>query len=199
MTIIQNAGPANGRDVVRQALAIRMPQGRSFSTPLGGAPQAGSPVPFYHLPLSKLDSQDPLSQATLSGWRYPVVGGINPGLADLREGSDDSSPMYAGLVHGGMVQRFMQAALLAEQTLGSTSDAFEPRILDVPALQFSALWLVGKTTNYFISLLEGRPPGSAPLAVVSDIVPSLIAKAGARHAAASSPFGGSSVGGSPTN
>ena len=198
MTIKSNAGPVNGGDVVRQALAARMPQAKNFSTPLGGAPQTGSPVPFYHLSLAQLDSADPLASATITGWRYPVVGGINPGLVDVREGSNVTPATFAGLIHGIMVQRFMQASLLAEQTLASQTDVYQPRLLDVPALQFAALWLHGTSTNYFISLLDGHPLGSAPLVLVSDVLPDLRARATARTAA-TTPTGGAAPRSTPTN
>jgi hypothetical protein len=94
----------------------------------------------------------------------------------------------------------MQAALLAEQSLSAASEDFEPRLLDVPALPFVALWLHGNaTTEYFIALLEGRTPGTAPLRLVKEILPELRYRASERaKRRAATPDGGGPAG-TPTN
>lgn len=196
MTIKSHAGPIDGRAVMQQALATRVPQAEMFSTPLGGAPQTGSPVPFYHLSLDALTEPNPLEFATMTGWQYPVVGGIDPGLADIRDVPDGPSS-FAGLSHGLLAQRFIQASLLAEQALAAQAEEYQPRLLDIPALQFAALWLYGTTTSYFVSLLDGRPAGTAPLKLVTEIMSDLKARADSRsHGLA--PLGGGSAD-TPTN
>jgi hypothetical protein len=90
----------------------------------------------------------------------------------------------------------MQAALLGEQQLGGLEEEFEPRLLDVPALQFAAVWFQSAAQEYFISLLDGTPPGTSKLMLTQDIVPELRARMAARSAYA--PAGGSSTG-SQTN
>ena len=193
MTIKRLDGPPDGQKVMMRELGKRIPAAARFATPLGGAPQAGSPVPFYHLGLEDLTKQSPLSKATVTGWRFPIVGGIHPGLAIIAGMADGSSSTFEGLSHGLIAARFIQAALLANEKLGSDVAEYEPRLLDVPALQFAALWLHGQK-NWFIPLLEGRPLGTAPLAMVSSILPDLRARA-AKRVAPDAPVGA----GTPTN
>ena len=194
MTLKRFDGPPDGHKVVLQELGKRMPRAAQFATPLGGAPQACSPVPCYHLGLEDLKKRAPLGKAMVTGWRFPIVGGIHPGLAIIRGLKDGSSSTFEGLSQGIIAARFVQAALLADEKLGAEVAEYEPRLLDVPALQFAALWLAGKK-NWFIPLLEGRPPGTSPLAMVPNILTDLRARAAIR-APAGAPVGG---GGTPTN
>jgi hypothetical protein len=76
-----------------------------------------------------------------------------------------------------LAERFLQASAYADEQLGDQAEEYEPRLLDVPALWFAALWLEGSTSRYFIPLLDGRPPGTAPLKMVQDILPILKARA----------------------
>lgn len=194
MTINRANGPAGGRDVVNRALAVRMGSLRAAASPMGGSVGFGSPVPVYHIGLDSVTNQaDPLTAARQTSWRFPVIGagaGSPAGLVTVRETATD--PSFEGLSHGVLAQNFLRAASLAEQTFGSSPDVFDPRLLEVPALQYAALWLVGGGTNHFIPLLDGNPPGSAPLSVINDILPALKARVGYRanapaHGLTSSP------------
>lgn len=180
MPINSNAGPINGRTVMQEALSDRMTQTRTTGSPLGGFPQTGAPLPVYDLPLLQIQDAHPLDAATLTSWRYPVIGGLHPGLADIRESKSGGLASFGGLSHGPMAARLIQASLLAEQTIGAKPEHYEPRLLDVPALQFSALWLHGDESEYFISLMDGHPPGSAPLKVVDEITSELRARTATR-------------------
>jgi hypothetical protein len=198
VAIKSNLGPPNGHQVMQRALAYRVPQTANImSTPLGGAPQTGSPIPVYHLPLAQLKDSDPLASAKLTCWSYPVIGGMRPGLADIRENSVDGTTSFAGLSYGILATRFLEASVLAEHSLNAADEEFEPRLLDVPALRFAALWLHGSSTDHFIPLLEGSPPGSAPLKLVANVVADLQSRAIAQSRRAI-PTGGGAPG-TPTN
>ena len=172
MAIESNVGPVNGRSVLQKALTDRAPQAFIFSSPLRGNPQTGSPVPVYHLTLEQTQGQKPVAGARMTRWLYPVIGGFHPGLADIRD-SNDGLTRFAGLSHGILAKRFLEASLFAEQALEDEPESFQPRLLEVPALRFAALWLRGPMTEHFVSLLEGRPPGTTPLKLVNDIVSDL--------------------------
>ena len=180
MPINPNAGPTNGRTVMQEALSARVSQTRTTGSPLGGAPQTGSPLPVYDLPIGRMQDARPLDEAMLTSWRYPVIGGLYPALVDIRESANDGLASFGGLSHGPMAARLIQASLLAEQTLGANPERYEPRLLDVPALQFSALWLHGDESEHFISLMDGHPPGTAPLKMVDDIASELRVRAATR-------------------
>lgn len=199
MAIKSNPGPANARAVMQRALTARLPQAASFSSPLGGAPQTGSPVPVHYLSLVALADQHPLMSTTVTSWLYPVIGGVRPGLADIRENAGTAGPSFGGLSQGILAARFIDACVLAEKSLAALEEEFEPRLLDAPALQFAALWLHGSNTEHFISLLDGKPPGSAPLRIVSDVVPDLQSRAAARSNLAGPAMAGIAPAGTPTN
>jgi hypothetical protein len=198
MAIKSNAGPTGGRDVVQQALSLRSRHPRTFSAPLGGGaavPATGSPVPIYDLTVVQLGQPDPLASAALARWCYPVVEGQHMALVDLRVDDGGRPVEFGGLSRGLLADRFAEAASMAEKLLSAHPADLEPRLLDVPALRFVALWLHGRDEDHFVSLLEGRPPGSQPLALVDDVVAGLRARVGVLPA--TSPMPGPS--GPPTN
>ena len=200
MAIKSHTGPADGRAVMEAALSTRTPNRMRFTTPLGGAPQSASPVPFFHLSIDQLAGVDPLGTATMTGWRYPIVGGIKPGLADVRGPTGGGAgSQFGGLSHGLMAQRFLEAAILAEQQLGDSAEVYQPRLLDVPALQYAALWLESPTGRRFVPLLEGRPAGTAPLKLVDDIVTDLRSRASARAQQTATPAPGTPAPTTPEN
>jgi hypothetical protein len=152
----------------------------------GGAPQTGSALPIYVITRDEAGTPDPLAEAKLTGWRYPIVG-AEPGLASLA--GDAEQPHFAGISHGTLPQRVLDAATLAEAVLGSEVEHFEPRLLEIPALRIYCLWFKGEQTDRFISLMDGQPPGTEPLTIEQEIVPR-IKSALSRSTLSSPPPGG---------
>lgn len=173
MTIKRHIGPADGQQVARAAIAARqhrVPHLRS----LVGPAQMGSPIPYY---VMRIDQAQQLpADATIAGWRYILIGGIVPGMVDIAARPEGNA--FGGLSHGIVPQRVVEAGMMAEQILGNRAEEFEPRLLEVPAAHLLALWLRGPN-DYFISLLDGSPPGSAPLKMIDDIRPQLTTAAAA--------------------
>ena len=190
MTIRNQNEPPGGRDIVNAALRARSPRTANLMALGGAAAQTGRALPIYILTLEDASAADPLALAKLTGWRYPIVGGELPGLASLAQGPDQ--PQYAGITHGLLPQRLLEAAKLAEETLASSSESYEPRLLDAPALRIYCLWLAG-ASNYFISLMDGQPPGTSDLRIEDDIVARIRAALAARTSHLRQ------VDGSPTN
>lgn len=178
MTIKPHNGPLSGRKVMQRALLQRLPQAPQFGTPTGGGMQTGSPIPVYLLAPHRLVDSKPLDWAELTSWRYPVVGAAEASMAEIREGRNGVCD-FAGLSRGLLSKRVFDAADLAERSLAAHPTVYEPRLLEVPALRFVALWLFSGEDQLFIPLLEGTPPGSAPLIMVDDVIVLLRARAGA--------------------
>lgn len=164
MAIIRHSGPRDGLQVISRELARRSHAVHQL-LPLGGSPQASSPLPVYQLTLEQAAQANCLDGATNTGWYYPIIGGAAPGLAQVREKPTGS--VYEGLTQGPLPTRIVAASYLADQRLGTAAETYEPRILFVHALHIAALWLHG-ASDLLIPLLEGQPPGSAPLRLVSD-------------------------------
>lgn len=203
MPITSHVGPLDGRSILEQALSTRQGAAPAMAAPLGGTPFAGSPLPVYHLALHDLDGEAPLDRAVRTGWRYPVVGGLEPGLADIREAaSGRGASSFGGLSQGLLPRRLLEASQLAETALAGRAQSYEPRMLEVPAVLFSALWLHGADDEAFVSLLDGLPPGSATLELRADVVAELRARAAtrARQGANPRPAGPAASGSAtPTN
>jgi len=160
--------PAGGRDIVNGALSERAQRGPQLPA-LCGVPQTGAALPVYLLSREEAALADPLQAAKLVGWKYPVIGGASPGIASLLAAPDGLK--FAGINHGPLPERLLEAAVLAESNLGPLNEVFEPRLLEIPALRIYALWLYRDQENYFISLLDGQPPGSSQLQMENGIAP----------------------------
>ncbi len=179
MAIVVQAEPAGARDMVHAALAQRANRAGTLDA-LRGAPQTAVPLPVYVLGAADAALADPLAAATRVGWRYPVVGGAAPGLAYLRE--DAAGLTFAGLSHGAVVGRLLDAAVLAEDNLGARPENFEPRLLEIPALRLCALWMRGAAgSNFFITLLDGERPIAGPLQLERSIQPRVAAALAGRR------------------
>ncbi|SCX57583.1 hypothetical protein [Nitrosospira sp. Nsp1] len=185
MTIKSYQGPSDGLTVMAAALAARAPAKTAAFSPLGGASHAGGPVPFYHLSLDNLQNDTALEQSVQTGWRYPVLGSSKAGLVDIRGEEGAKGASFGGLSHGIVTERFLEASALADKQLAGSAEEYEPRLLDVPALNFIALWLVGSRQHWFVPLLEGQPPGSASLQMLPTILPLLRSRAVLRVATGS--------------
>lgn len=153
MTIRQSRPPEGGRQAISAALSRRLPRAAALS-PLGGSPATGAALPMYNIELDQTGLPDPLEAATLVGWRYPVVGGPEAGLAHLgTEGTDNE---YQGLTRGYLPQRLVEAASIADEAVGGSSNDYEARLLQIPALRIVSLWMAGENDNRFVILTDGR-------------------------------------------
>jgi hypothetical protein len=191
MAIRNQNEPMGGRDIINAALSSRLPRARNLFALGGAAAQMGRALPIYMLTLEDAAASEPLTHAKLTGWRYPIVGGPVTGLASLA-GSSSEGAHYAGITHGILPDRLLQAAAFAEAKLGPVPDEYEPRLLEAPSLKIYCLWFAG-SSNFFVSLMDGQPPGTAPLKMETDI------SARIRDAMAVSRSPAVPLGGSPTN
>lgn len=122
---------------------------------LRGSPRTGSPLPVYRMGGTNTALPNSLRRAKIRGWQYPLIGGESPGLVHLSKAHDGLK--YAGVTEGPFVRRLLDAASLAEERLADSSQMFEPRLLEIPALQIYLLWLRPKQgANIFVSLSERK-------------------------------------------
>jgi hypothetical protein len=123
---------------------------------LGGARiNLSQPLPVYRLGLDELQGPESLDKAQHVGWRYLVErpGGGSAAYADVKETSGEE-PRFASLSQNRNAARLSQAAHLAERVAKDLRDDCEARILDVPALYISTIWLTC-TTPIFIPFIDG--------------------------------------------
>jgi hypothetical protein len=134
MPIKSHIEPARGQDIVHTALSQRSHRGRHLPA-LRGSPQTGAPLPVYLLGCDEALRADPLSAAKLIDWKYPIAGGDSAGLAAFPTAPDGLK--FAGISHGPLAGRLLDAAVLAENHLKSLAEEFEPRLLEIPALRYT--------------------------------------------------------------
>ena len=168
MAFKNRAEPTGGREVVGDALGRRRHQAHSMPS-LRGAPRIGAPLPVFLIHRRDAKRRAPMSAARLVGWRYPIVGAEEVALASLREG--EHGKVFTGIEHGLLPERLMDAAKLADSKLKGRPSHFEPRLLEVPSLRIHVLWLYRARQSRFVSLMEGRPPGTGELTFVRSIAP----------------------------
>ncbi|MFC5550974.1 hypothetical protein [Massilia aerilata] len=167
---------------MEQALAIRAHPITEHAMPLAGARQSGAPVPVFYLEPQQLTGPDPLSSAVQTNWVYPVMAGGEPGLVDIRPADNESVSEFGGIYYGLLARRVGESVQLAQLAVGENNMAFQLRLLQMPELDFAALWLKGRNEDYFISLFEGRPPGTATLQLQGDVLAELREQAAHRFA-----------------
>jgi len=161
MAIVQKQQPPpSGPRVIGRALRdLRGPP--DTRALLGSASiNLSAPLPFYRLGLDQIDGSDFLKNAMQVGWRYLIeggTGGADGGVAyaDVKEtGGGDSK--FTSLSHNENAERLMQAAHLAQSVAADITGDCEARILDVPAVYVSTIWL-SCATPVFIPYIY--PPG----------------------------------------
>ena len=171
VTILQHTEPTGHRNVLQLALNRRSHRAHDLPA-LKGSPQISAPLPVYTLGRDGAATPDPLTEIRMVGWKYLIVGEDGVGLAELADSA--SGPEFCGISHGVMPQRLLDGAKIADKQLAPKREEFQARILEIPALRICALWLVGPS-NYFVSLLDGHPPGTSPLVLETDIRPRISA------------------------
>jgi hypothetical protein len=165
VTIQQSIGPAEGLAIIEKELQSRASRVAQIPS-LNGSPSLLDPVAVFHLDFKSVEYGPGLKQARRVAWWYVIVGGVKPAIATLQDSGQGLR--FAGIAHGPLAERFLEACVLADRELGSAAATYEPRIFDMPALDLIALWLFGNDQR-FISLMDGTPRGTAPLSITSDI------------------------------
>jgi len=156
MAIKTPPGPTLGTQIVGRAVNDLMPDRAAAAAVAAGgaAPQVSQPMPRYLVKLNDLTDVNFLAKAVQIGWRYLIVGAGPAAIADVKQ-VQSGAPSFDSLIHGDFADRLAQATDLAAQQYGSHPDEFEARILEIPSIQMSALWLHGPR-DVFFSTLDGQ-------------------------------------------
>jgi hypothetical protein len=167
MAITRRTGPADGPAVVDRAVRqIMRNEFEAFGAEAAGADAVAStqPIQRFRLNLGDLAGPDALVKAAPVGWSYLVVGaGPEPAaIADVGDAAAGAAPSFGSLIRGRMAKRLAAAAQLAASRYGEGNDHFEARILEIPAVYMTALWLHG-ARDIFIPFLEGATKDGDPV------------------------------------
>ena len=160
MTIKISPGPAGAIQVVEGAVNDLMVDHTVALAAGGGATQVSQPIQRFLLKLNDLTDTDFLAKAAPIGWRYLILGPGPIAVADVKE-MQSGAPSFDSLIHGEIADRLAKASELAEQRYGAQANEFEARILEIPSIHMSALWLHGPE-DIFIPIIEKDPKDPLP-------------------------------------
>jgi hypothetical protein len=163
MAITKAAGPLGGSTAINNSVSFLLATGPKSLSPTGGATslKASQPVRLFMLQANDIVDSNFLEHAKPIGWRYLIVNDGPIAVADVRDGAGGSQEAsFGSLIRGRVAERMNSAAQVAEQKYESTQETFEQRILEIPSLYISALWLHGPR-DIFIPFLEGAEKDGA--------------------------------------
>ncbi len=165
MTINTRRAPENCDQVLAEALRDLASSAEPTEALGGSAPEAAftKPLPVFVVGLEDAASRNIRHVENPVSWRYLVIGSDSTVLADL-----DTSPLDEGIefqrINEGQNASNLRAALeQADALFSDTHETYEVRILEIPAIYTSAVWLSGANTDIFIPYLDDvRLAGGEP-------------------------------------
>jgi hypothetical protein len=163
MPLTRPQGPRGGTAVLGRVVPHLMSRGPDALLPIGGAPppRAAQPIRVYTVKLSDLTDEKFFTRATPIGWRYLIDANGPVAVADLNEvGRGGGAPAFGRLLRGRLAVDLSRAVDYAVQQFSNDPGQYELRILEMPAVYTTALWLHGPQ-DIFIPILErGETPTS---------------------------------------
>lgn len=171
MQLTYPKAPAGGVQQLRPALqAALRTQGfginRAFANAGPGTLNLSQAFRGYSLSLEDLANGGDLAQATPGDWHYLVfAGGVSIADAQLTETTGQLE--FCALNHGALAASTISALNLAEQAPQLQGKSYELRLLFVPALQATLIWLHGDAEEVLIPI-EPTPTNLAPRQLYSE-------------------------------
>jgi hypothetical protein len=131
----------------------------------GAALKASQPVRLFTVQLNDITNDDFLKLAKPIGWRYLIVDSGPIAVADVKDlGSGGAA--FSSVTRGPIAEGLSKAADLATRRYDKDPVNYEVRILEIPSLYISALWLHGSSREVFFPFLAGG--GVNPIIVRED-------------------------------
>jgi hypothetical protein len=140
-----------------------------FGGELGATPSAAEPMPIYSIPLDVLASGSPsLEMAEQHGWRVLTRDNSGWRVVDYA-GREPARP--ASAIRGSRpAELLLQAGIrAAERDDGDAT--YEPRILEIGRLGFSALWLHSEEAPDRLYTLEDDPRERTTEDLLAELAP----------------------------
>jgi hypothetical protein len=160
MVIKRHRGPPRGASRALKEYEARADRhGRSpTADPVEGSapPSVSAPIPLFRLTLQRAKGRRPLSGLRASEWWYLVDHRGSPNFIRLgKMGGRPPGWRFLAMSNGGIVNSVVAMAHEAHRRWGGRgSESLEPRLLDIPALAFKALWLRGAKHDHLFPLSE---------------------------------------------
>jgi hypothetical protein len=171
--------PATGPGLIGKALRDLggHPDRAGLAMAGGAAINLSQPLPVYRLGLDDIDDEHCIDKAVEIGWRYLIepAGGVGgAGFADVRQ-AQGGEFKFTSLSQNANADRLLEAAHLAQQIGEGPAVEYEARILDVPAVYISAIWLAASTPVFipYVDPANLAQPG-AKVRVQPDFLKNLV-------------------------
>ncbi|HII93575.1 MAG TPA: hypothetical protein HA262_15860 [Methanosarcina sp.] len=151
MPIVYRNKPAEATEAVRTGLelmasksAFKTPRLHSAFTEKAVTPLTEQALPVYNLGLSDIAASPTTKASIHTGWRYTLKQNDEI-IAHAETVIDPNSRhLFAGTNEGPLVEGTEKAIKAAEEQSEIKKGNFEARLLFVPALHVTALWLADK-------------------------------------------------------
>ena len=199
MTIVPTETPVGlRRRAVAESAAVR-DEPDPLDTALGGEQEAtpsgaSTPLPIYSIPLAALASDPaPLQRAEQHGWRVLTRDSSTWRLVDFAR---DRLVGAASLIQRAPAARRLLRAGVAAAASDRDDVIYEPRILEIGKVGFSALWLCaqGEAEDRFFTLAD-EPHEQDIDAVLLELAPRARRRLASSVAAAAGGDGPNDLGG----
>jgi hypothetical protein len=157
MGITRPDGPSGGMAVISRVLPTLLTRELTGAAIAGGAPpkiRATQPMQLFMLQADDISGPDFVKNARPAGWRYLIFDDGPIAVADVTSDAKLERPRFGSLIRGPMASRLAEAAELAAKHYEAAPAAYEARVLEIPSLYISALWLHGHRDVLF-PFLEG--------------------------------------------
>jgi len=158
MAITRPEGPSGGAAVIGRTLPQLLSRGPKALSPTGGSAgiQASEPIRLFMLKAQDITDMDFVKKAVPVAWRYLILDQGPIAIADVKESSGLAAPSLGTLIRGPIAERLGQAAELAEEKYNADPNNYEVRILEIPSLYITTLWLHGPQDVFSRFLRERR-------------------------------------------
>jgi hypothetical protein len=152
---LRNDTPKDGHSAIAKALG-----GISAAPHNGIGGGAGDlnladPIPVYLLGLRDLKSEpDPLLAVKFVGWRYLLERPDNGQVAYADVQERNAQAEFMSITGTDVAEALLEAAHIAQSFAEKLESDVEVRILEVPAVKLSAVWL-SYSTDVFVPYIDG--------------------------------------------
>jgi hypothetical protein len=145
MAIVRSRNaPSSGPEVIGKALRdLAATRDDRFWTLGGNKLNLWQPFPVYRLDMKTFRRPEDIDKAEMFGWRYLVEDPHDQGAGFADVKVSGGSAQFTSFSKNKNAYRLIEAAHLAQAVAEKKDAAYEARILEIPQVYVSAIWLAG--------------------------------------------------------
>lgn len=119
--------------------------------------EVAAPHQVYYVDVNYVAEGNLLEGALLSGWRYILLNDERPLAAELDFNSETGGLEFSHINNGPFVEATIKGVRVAEGLKAVRDGDFELRLLEIPSLSVTALWLHADERDMLMPLPPVRP------------------------------------------